>query len=247
MKKLVLSFLLSLFVAAPAALAQPAKVAERVQASYLIAFGRRATDAEVAYWAKQNPASVESLVANHRNYLKQDANTQRAAIKRSYIDALGRNPNDGEFKHWMSGNDTYTQLMKNHVDWLARNPGEYESAIKRSYQTVLRRQPNAAEIKYWKSQGTLSYLMLVACHEDWAKRNGTAPKTSGGLSISGTPSITTAALSADIAKEARAASGVVAAGGGNVVAAGSANVVAAGSANVVAAGSANMVAAGGLN
>jgi hypothetical protein len=266
MKKSFLTPLIFLLLAGTSFAADSAaKLRERVQASYLIAFGRSATNDEVAYWTKQNPKSVADLVNGHRQYLKQDANTHRALIKRSYIDALGRDPIEGEFKHWMGGNDPYTQLMKNHVGWLAGNPAEYEAVIKRSYQFIFKRKADAGELKYWRSQGTVSYAMLVAAHDTWRKSNPTAPaKTAGVSTVSANSTfLATAPVSPAIAAEARIAGGLVAAGAGNLVgndggslvgndgaslvAAGGGNLVAAGGGNLVAAGGGNLVAAGGGN
>jgi hypothetical protein len=244
MKKIPAKFILFVLLATVGFGADSAAtLRERVQASYIIAFGRTASYDEVAYWTKQNPNSVGDLVAGHRQFLTRDANTHRATITRSYIDAFGRDPNGGEIQHWMSGNDTYTQLMKNHVSWLTGNAAEYEKVIKRSYQFVLQRQPDAGEIKYWRSQGIISYAMLVAAHDTWRKANPSAPaKTSGVATVSPSSSyLAGVVVSPLIAREALAASGLVAAGGGNLVGNDGASLVAAGGGNLVAAGGGNLV------
>lgn len=238
-------------------------VSQRIQASYLIVFGRGASADEVAYWRQQNPRSVGDLVTGHRQYLSRDANTHRAMIRRSYIDGLGREPNEGEYQHWMKGNDTYTQLMKNHVSWLSGNPGEYEAVIKRAYRFVFNRAASGAEIQYWRSQGTLSYAMLVAAHDTWRKANPATPKTSGTARIAGdSPFLASVVVSSAVTAEIRASgligndgSTLVAAGGGNLVAAGGGNLVGNDGASLigndgstlVAAGGGNLVAAGGGN
>jgi len=251
MKKTILAATLSLLaLAVSPAQAQNASVAaERVQASYMIAFGRAASNDEVAYWTKQNPQSVAALVQNHRTYLSRDAGTHRATITRAYIDAMGRNPTEAEIKYWSGGNDPYATLMKNHISWLGSNPGEYDNVIKRSYQYALHRQPNAGELKYWKSQGILSYAMLVACHEDWKRRNGSnSSQTSGGVSIAANSSVLqTVSLSPAIGNEARVAANIVASGAGNIVASGAGNIVASGAGNIVASGAGNIVASGAGN
>lgn len=219
---------------------------ERIQASYLLAFGRAPSSGEIAYWSKQGPLSVPALVARHRQYLQQDAGTKRATIIRSYEDALGRRPTEGEISYWSRGNNTYTELVKNHVQWLSGNPGEYVNVIRRSYLRVLHRQPSPAEINYWRHQGTLSYVVLVGCHEEWKRSNRT--KTSGTLELAPHSGLlTTISVSPTVAAEARSAAGVIAAGGGNVIAAGGGNVIAAGGGNVIAAGGGNVIAAGGGN
>lgn len=257
MKKLILFLALFVSLLATAATAQTQVQRERIQSSYLLAFGRAATDSEVVYWSKQSAQSIADLIAGHRRYLKQDAGTHRAMIRRSYIDALGREPNEGEYKHWLGGDDTYTQLMKNHVSWLRGNPGEYEGVIRRSYRLVLNRAATAPEIAYWKSQGTLSYALLAAAHDGWKKQNPSGgTKTSGPATVSsGTTYLATATVSPAIAAEARNAAGLVGNDGASLigndgstlVAAGGGNLVAAGGGNLVAAGGGNLVAAGGGN
>ena len=244
--------LVSLVVATVFAPALKAQVStpmrERIEASYIIAFGREPSSGEIAYWARQNPSSVAALVANHRNYLSRDAGTHRATIIRAYDDALGRNPTPGEIAYWFRGNDTYEQLMHNHIAWLGGNPGQYDLVIRRSYMHVFHRQPSSGELAYWKRQGVLSYVMLVACHEDWERRNGGRMRMGGALVMSpNTPGLVTVQLAPQIANEARAAAGVIPAGGGNVIAAGGGNVIAAGGGNVIAAGGGNVITAGGGN
>ncbi len=257
MKKRLLA--LGLYVAALAAsvFAQTQVQRERIQSSYLLAFGRAATDAEVGYWSKQNAQTIADLIAGHRRYLKQDLGTHRTTIRRSYIDALGREPNDGEYRHWLAGDDTYTQLMKNHMSWLRGNPAEYDGVIRRSYNLVLKRAPTGAEIAYWKGQGTLSYAMLAAAHDSWKKQNPSGgAKVSGRSSVSAsTPFLTTVTISPAVAAEAVKAAGLVGNDGasligndgGSLVAAGGGNLVAAGGGNLVAAGGGNLVAAGAGN
>ncbi len=145
---------------------------ERVQSSYLISFGRLATDAEVKHWVGQNPKSVAELIMKHRDYLVRDTGTHQDTIRRSYQAAFGTTPKPAEIQHWMGGNDTYTGLVKNHINWLKSNPAHYDEVIKRSYQNVLGRPAKPAEVSYWKGQGVFAYYVLAACHEDWKKRGG---------------------------------------------------------------------------
>jgi len=213
---------------------------ERIQASYLLAFGRKATQSELNYWLSQPDKSIAEHLANHRRFANSDKSTKKALIIKSYKDIIGREPTSGEIDYWMGRDVLYVDLTKNHVQWLNGNPAEYENVIKRSYQTVLNRQPDASEINYWKTQGTLSYVVLVSCHEEWKKANGqTAKKTSGSNTISSnSSSLQTYPISDKVANEVRLAAGINNNGG---------NVIAAGGGNVIAAGGGNVVAAGGLN
>jgi hypothetical protein len=226
---------------------------ERIQASYLLAFGRLATDDEVKYWSSQNPKSVSELVTKHRDYLSRDVSTHQETIRRSYVAALGTSPKAAETKHWMSGNDTFTMLVTNHVNWLRSNPNEYSEVIKRSYQNVLRRPATDAEIKYWKGQGVFGYSVLAACHEDFKRRGG--ERTGNAVVPTSSSYLSSYPVSAAVLAETRNAVGVLSHNGaaivgnaaGNLVAAGAGNMVAAGGGNMVAAGGGNMVAAGGGN
>lgn len=212
---------------------------EKIQASYMLAFGRKANQNELNYWLSQPDKTVAAHLDNHRQFANSDKGTKRALIIKSYKDILGRAPSENEIKYWMNGNNLYFELTKNHIQWLAANPAEYENVIKRSYQYVLGRQPETAEINYWKSQGTLSYVVLLSCHEEWKKTNGqTAKKTSGSSSISTTGSmLQTIPISANVANEVKIATGIT--NGGNVIAPGGGNVIAPGGGNVVAAGGLN--------
>lgn len=259
MQKLLLTLVFFVSALTATVTAQTQLQRERIQSSYLLAFGRAATDAEVVYWSKQSTQSIAELITGHRRYLKQDVGTHRAAIRRSYIDALGREPIESEYKHWLPGDDTYTQLMKNHISWLRGNPAEYEKVIRRSYRLVLNRKPDGAEIKYWKGQGTLSYAMLSAAHDWWKKQNppastkapspaGTVALPSGALKVSsGSTYLATATVSPSVAAEARSAAGLVGNDGASLVGNDGASMVAAGGGNLVAAGGGNLVAAGGGN
>lgn len=227
---------------------------ERILSSYLLAFGRPATEDEVKYWLGQNPKSVADLVTRHRDYLGRDRGTHQDTIRRSYLAALGRAPTDAEIKHWMGGTDSFTTLVNHHVAWLRSNPAEYENVIKRSYQNILGRAATGAETSHWKGQGVLAYSVLAACHDDWKKRGGERP----GRAVlpAASPHLHTVSVSPEVFAEARVALGsligndggsIVGNAGGNLVAAGAGNMVAAGGGNMVAAGGGNMVAAGGGN
>ncbi|MCE2861391.1 MAG: hypothetical protein LW690_02950 [Opitutaceae bacterium] len=253
--KLRITLLCSLLFATVLVAQTPAQLQEeRIQASYLIAFGRKARTDEVGYWSKQKVADVAALVRLHKNYLQADKGTREASIRRSYIDSFGRNPDAGELKHWSVGVDTYSELMANHTNWLKANPAEQDGTIDRSYQSALGRKPSAAERAYWRSQGALNFVTLVACHEQWKKAG--SQKTSGSAGFAPSSSLlATVNVSRPVANEVVAASSsirllegqLIAAGGLNLIAAGGQNLIAAGGQNLIAAGGQNLIAAGGQN
>lgn len=221
---------------------------DRIQASYLLSFGRLANSGELQYWNGQGQKSVQQLVDNHKAYIKSNMGSiGKDIIIKSYVDALGYRPSQSEINYHAQFGRTYSEMMSNHLVYIKGLPAEYEKVIKRSYQTVLGRQPNAGELSYWKGQGVFSYMVLVNCHQDWKNRNAAGQSQTAAISSSA-PVLATATVSSSVMTETKNVyAGLVAAGGGNVVSAGGANLVAAGGGNLVAAGGGNLVAAGGGN
>ncbi len=209
---------------------------EIINGSYMVSFGRYATNAELNYW-RQNVGSknISQMVSNHRSYIKTNQSEREQTVKRSYMDAFGWQPSADELRYWSSQQKTYGELMSNHVNnWLNVYPDKKEYVIKQSYYKVFGRTATAAELKYWKSQPTYSFVQLVATHTTWKLKNQTTSAVTGVKpNLRNENGVSTAALSAS------AASQVIAAGGGNVIAPGGGNVVAAGGGNVVAAGGLN--------
>lgn len=225
---------------------------DRIQASYLLAFGRAANSGELSYWNGQGQKSVQQLVDNHKTYIKGNmGSVGRDVIIKSYIDALGYRPSQSEINYHSQFGRTYAEMMNNHLIYVQGQPSEYEKVIKRSYQTVLGRQPSAAELTYWKNQGLFSYMVLVNCHQDWKNRNSNQSQVAT-ISTS-SPLLTVVSVVASVLNEAKgvynALSGgnAVPTGAGNVIAPGGANIIAAGGGNIIAAGGGNIIAAGGGN
>lgn len=232
---------LAIFTVAVSAETEELRQQDRVAASFMLALGRAPSPGEISEWAEQGARSISDLLALHRERLRSDTSMERAVNERAFQDAYGRAPDEGEIKTFSSDADsTYTDLMKSHIQRLADNPAEYEKVIQRAYQFVIRRGAYAEEIDYWKQKDTLSYVLLVGCVEDWARRN-----QPGLMVTAGTPTIsvnseflTTVRLSPAIAAEARDAVGLAPADdtGHHLVAAGAGNVVTGGRIHFAAAG-----------
>ncbi len=237
---------------------------QRIQASYLLAFGRLANSGELTYWNSQGKKSVQQLVDGHKTYIRSNMGSiGREVIIKSYVDALGYRPTEGEIKFHTQYPRTYTEMMNGHLVFVQGNPAEYEKVITRSYQMILGRKPSLDEIKYWKGQGIISYMILANNHQDWKNRNAALqaqaqpqaqPQAQSTALSTTAPLLAVASVSGDVLIEVKEASkglsssaGAVPTGGGNMVAAGGGNMVAAGGGNMVAAGGGNMVAAGGGN
>ena len=87
----------TLFLLPSNAKAQSEKV-QKIQASYMLAFGRMPDAAEINYWNGQAEKSVKDHLANHANYAHDNAGEKRKLVVKSYVDALGRNPSEQEIQ-----------------------------------------------------------------------------------------------------------------------------------------------------
>lgn len=94
--------------------------------SYKFAFGRDPQEGEILFWQKQVKLSVDQLVANHRNNIKQVAATREEIIKRSFHEILKYEPSGMELHSWNNrlqrSGETYAELVDAHRKWLAQNP-----------------------------------------------------------------------------------------------------------------------------
>lgn len=213
---------------------------ERLEASFMIAYGRLPSTSEIDLWAKRDASSLPELVASHRKQLETDESGRAATMDRAFRDAFGRPPAPGELDASSGGNDLYFDLMAGHIGRLAEQPSEYEEVIQRAYRFVIRRDAYPEEIDYWSQRETISYVLLVGCVEDWARRN-----QPGLMVTSGVPTISincdhlsTVRLSPAVAAEARAAVGLPSAGNGGT------HIVAAGAGAVVSGGRIHFALAG---
>lgn len=222
---------------------------ERIAASYMLAFGRVPSPAEMAETEKLGEVGVADLIARHRQRLETDAALKRATAVKAWKDAFGREPTDQEIASAVSGNSTYTELMKRHIQSLAADAAEYEKVMERAYRLVIRRGVYPEEITYWKKRDTLPYALLVGAIENWGRRN--AP---GLMVTTGTPTVsinsnylTTVRLSPTVAAEARAAAGLPVPGTADFISATGRTLVAAGAGELVSGGRIHLALAGGSN
>ncbi len=103
-----------------------------VSDSYFKAFGRPANKAEENYWMGQPDSdprvqSLQSLIDNHRNWLKTNDGERKAMIKRSYQAVVNRSPKPGEMQHWdnvvRQSGYTFEELKSFHHEYKRNNPG----------------------------------------------------------------------------------------------------------------------------
>jgi hypothetical protein len=218
---------------------------QSIQASYLLALGKKATQSEVNYWMGQTISGdmVKTLYENHRNWLQGNPEVKKDMIRRSFKDCYGRTPSESEVNTNMKMNWTYTDWMENHRAWLKKTPGDYAKAIEFAYQNVLSRQPSSSELSYWKGKGAMAAYVIAACLDQCKKAGNSSNCVTSSVS-----STTRYANALEVApKIATSAGGLIGAAGGNVVSGGGANVIAPGGGNVIAAGGMNVIAAGGGN
>ncbi len=222
---------------------------ERIEASYLLALGRAPSAAELEQGFKDEKFTVSDFVARLGQQLKADAALQRATRVKAFVDAYGRAPTAAELDSTAKDAVTYTELMHRHVAALAAQPDDSKQVLDRAYQLVVRRGVYDEEIAYWKAHETLSYVLLVGCIEDWARRN-----QPGLMVTAGTPTVsvnstylTTRRVSPVIAEEARATVGLPRANNDYFRYGSSRTVIAAGADDLVSGGRIHFVAAGSEN
>ena len=208
-----------------------------IQASYLLAMGKKPTTAEVNYWMSQSISGdvLKTLYENHRKWLQTNPDAKKEMIRRSFKNSYGRTPSESEVNTNMQQAWTYTDWMNNHNAWLKKTPSDYEQAIRFAYQNVVGRQPNSSELTYWKGRGAMAYYVVASCVEQ-CKRSGSSANCASNVFGTGSSFAETINVAPSVAASA---SGLIGAAGGNVVAPGGGNVVSAGGANVVAAGGGN--------
>jgi uncharacterized protein YneF (UPF0154 family) len=210
---------------------------QSIQVSYLLAMGKKATQAEENYWLSQtiNGDMVKTLYENHRNWLQSNAEVKKEMIRRSFRSSYGRTPSENEVNTNMKMNWTYSDWMKNHNAWLQKTPADYEKAIRFAYQNVMGRQPSSGELSYWKGKGAMAYYVVASCVEQ-CKKSGNSSNCANNVFSSSSSFADAINVAPTVGASASALIGPA---GGNVIAPGGGNVVAAGSANVVAAGGGN--------
>ncbi|MDQ6755410.1 MAG: hypothetical protein M3004_00590 [Bacteroidota bacterium] len=244
MKKITIAFL-SCILLCSFAIKSFAQQDQRIKAAYMLAYGRTPSQGELNYWLGRGNLSIDQLIEFHRNYLPQDANNHQQVIIQSYIDALGRRPSDGEVAFYMKYTQTYTELMASHVNWLKSNPGEYDKVINISYGQVATQK----EMNFWRAQEVHPCFLLIAYHQDYARKQQSEVTSQGAVNLQNLGSVTAVSLSPAVAAEASKfishnGSAILSPNSSNLVAQGAGNLVAQGAGNLVAQGAGNFIAVG---
>jgi hypothetical protein len=249
--------LLAFSILASAALATPGEAAagpldsQRVAASYLITYGRTPTEGEIAKSGGADGVTppMEELLQRRVAELKADGALETSILARGFFDALGREATAEENRAWTGKVFTYSEVVSQLLERLRQQPQEYRQVQDRAYRFLLGRAPYDLENAYWEKHDTLPYYLLLACLDNWARRN-----QPGLMVTSGVPTISinsrylsTAQLSHADAGELRAAAGLPAGPVLNSHFSGAAfgrNIVAPGAGEIASAGRISFVAAG---
>lgn len=176
---------------------------ERITAAYLLALGRAPSANEVGAIAQNGPSSIGEAVEGIQRRIEKEPALQQAISLKAFHDAYGREP---AAKELLPDGD-YTSLMNRYIERLAIAPGEYQHVLERAYRLVVKRGLYDEEVGYWKTYGTLPFALIVACLDEWARRNQPGLMvTTGTAAVSANCHyLATVRLSPTVAEEARAA------------------------------------------
>ena len=249
MRKITLSLLTFFVVLSFSVHAQDDKT-QRVQASYILAFGQMPSSGEITYWTGQpESASMSQLMAKHRSFINSGGYKKEAIIN-SYKDALGRRPSDGEIGYYSPMNMTYTDLMKNHIQWLSGNAGEYDKVINNAYRYALNRAPSTDELNSWKTNSRKYSYAMIAGYLQNKKSSYSVQCTASENAMSlGTSSlaITGVKVSNAILQELKLVPGLITNDGGTLIAAGAGKLITNDGGTLVASGAGNIALNSGAN
>jgi hypothetical protein len=231
------SLLVALGFASRAVAESASQTDERQLAAHVLAFGV----APESHQPATGHATIASLLEQHRTRLQADAKAGAAVRQRAWRDAFGRDPSSDEIREASSPALTYADWMRHHVTFLGSDKAANYETLRRAYLTAVRREPYPEEIDYWRPHGALPFVVLVACLEDWARRNQPGLMvTAGEPTISPQSRLVRAyALSPAVAAEARAAAGLAVADPGTprrILVAGADRIVAQGGVHLLVVG-----------
>lgn len=241
-------FSLLALVLAASVRAEPATSDPRLAAACAVAFGRFPLPGDTATFPAPADATFADLLALARSRLATDAALRSDTARRAFHDAFGRPPTASELPADSAPEQTYSEQVTRHLATLATAPAAYREVLDRAYQKVVRRPAFEEEIAYWRdnADGALSFVLLVGCLDDWARRNQPGLMVTTGVP---TVSINSAGLrtlrvTAALAAEIRAATAPVSAADAARALAASRNLIAPGANRITTAGGMHFLAIG---
>jgi hypothetical protein len=220
--------LLVLFLlAATTFAADPGEDVARTALAHLLAFGRPGTAGATA-----SSGTLAAQIERHRAELQTSAAAREHTARAAWFDAFGREPSAAELSAEAALPHTYPERLQRHLARLREHTDEYREVIHRAYRLVVHRDAYAEEFEYWRPHGIRSFVVLVACVEDWARRNRPGLMVTAGTPTVGARSrfVTILPLQPALAAEARTAlaettdSRVIAVSGARIATAGGVHV-----------------------
>jgi hypothetical protein len=173
---------------------------ERTTLAHLLTFGRPPATAIT---------SADTLAAQlerHRAELQSNDDARARTAHAAWFDAFGRPPTADELHAEAALPLTYPERLQRHLERLRNAPDENRAVIHRAYRLVVHRDAYAEEFDYWRPHGVRSFVVLVACIEDWARRNRPGLMvTAGNPAVSARSRfVTIVRITPELAAEARA-------------------------------------------
>jgi hypothetical protein len=218
---------------------------ERAKAAFLLCHGRLPNAQELSHVAGLGVKDTRALLAEMERSIASTSELKKAVHAAATLDALGVSAGSSHEAAGTGEGVAYFRMVARLISEAALSAADYEAVIHRAYRRALARDAYPGELKYWARQPRFSYAMLVACIDNWARRN--AP---GLMETEGAPTVSLNSeylqcvrVTPELADELRRATGVssldaahAAATGKLVVAPGAAGVTSAGPVPIVAVG-----------
>jgi hypothetical protein len=155
-------------LAAPVFATDRSTDAECTALAHLLTFGRPAAATSLTS-VSANPLAMQ--LERHRAELRSNDDARARTARAAWLDAFGRAPSATELQAEAALSLTYSERLQRHLARLHAEPDECRAVIHRAYRLVVQRDAYAEEFDYWRPHGVRSFVVLVACIEDWARRN----------------------------------------------------------------------------
>ncbi len=137
---------------------------------------------------KVGSENIADVIYGFENHLMKDEKARQCVMQRALFDTFGTASIEDlpqevreAFLEGIDSGNSYYSLVYQGLEHMSQHPELYGEVIARAYQLTIFRDPYEEEIDYWKEQGTLSFILLVAGLEHWARRNQPGLMVTGGV------------------------------------------------------------------
>ena len=141
---------------------------DMITRSYLEAFRRTPSDAEVATWnnfLRDRGYTYWEVVIHHRKYVLANPKTSPQDIDTAYKTAFGREARPAEVAHWQSQVlMNADQLVALHRDFIKGDENVRRDIVRRAYKDALKTSPSQNHMDYYEPllrQNAYTYAELV--------------------------------------------------------------------------------------